>query len=126
MLLFGNYLMAHSRLYGVPATVKRISEGRLYWPAGRTRIDAVSRKLDWWWKWTPWLFIGKNQKCLVRGLVLFFYAKRQEEEVVLTFGAKPDTSSNDLQWHCWLTIDGRIQYEVDEEILKYTPVLSYN
>ncbi|SVC67918.1 uncharacterized protein METZ01_LOCUS320772, partial [marine metagenome] len=28
LLIFGNYLMAHSRLYGVPATVKRISGGR--------------------------------------------------------------------------------------------------
>ncbi len=124
VIVLGNGFILLSRWLGVPSTMKWIVRAARWDWSGSADLDSISNRLDWWLKKTPWLFIGHRQKCLIRGFVLYYQAKRRRLNVSLTFGAKSGVLGVP-DWHCWLAIDGKIHYEVAEVIQQYVPMLVY-
>lgn len=119
--------MLWNRLFGVASTVGLIRRCA----AGQPRLSGVpleeiSLKIDLWCGRYPYLFVGRSQKCLIRGYLLYFYGKRSGRPVQLIFGASESAARQTVKWHCWIMEEGRIKFEVPEVIGDYTPFLEYS
>ena len=65
--------------------------------------------------------------CLRRSLTRYHFLRREGVPVVVHFGAKfvGGKADRDISGHAWLTLDGQVYHEADENWLGFTVMLSY-
>jgi hypothetical protein len=124
ILFWGNMLTASARWRGVTPTVRMITWMASRLPATRGEFGHYSGRIDALLKNVPFLFVAHRQKCLIRGLLLFFFGKRRKLDVQLHFGSKIDHQK--FNTHCWIVLDGKIHFEVDDVIRQYTTLIEYS
>lgn len=112
-------LVAHKA--GITKTIRWMQRLTTQYPAHTGDISAYSDKIDKIVKKHPFLF--GPQICLIRGLMLFYFGKRRGMNVQLKFGSKivPDG----FETHCWIVLDGKVHFEVDEVIRQYVTLVEY-
>jgi len=86
-------------------------------------LDQYSIRIDKLRENLPFLFFAHRQGCLIRGLLLLFFGKRRKLNVQLHFGSKIVDQRFDT--HCWISLDGKVRFEVDEVVRQYTPLIEY-
>ena len=123
ILIWGNLLPFVSRIKGISPTIRLIRRLAALAPADGCCIEDYSRSIDRLVKRKPFLFWARHRTCLIRGLLLYYFGKRNRLEVRLSFGSKPAARGFDT--HCWIVLEGTIRFEVDEVIKQYTPLIEY-
>jgi hypothetical protein len=86
-------------------------------------LETLSRQVDRWYSVLRPLFLAADQKCLIRGLLLYFYGKRMGYEVRLVFGGRKD--GGDILWHCWIVDGTGARFELPGPLSEYVPVLEF-
>ncbi|MBW1820473.1 MAG: hypothetical protein JRI92_01715 [Deltaproteobacteria bacterium] len=126
ILIWSNLFTGFSRLRGISGTIRLIRLIVSALPMHKVSLDTVSKKIDLIINRVPCLFIARKQKCLIRGLLLYFYGKRMEQNIHLTFGCKwEDKERRNLKTHCWIVHNGNIRFEVNDIIDKYVTLVEY-
>jgi len=126
ILIWSNLFTGFSRLRGISGTIRLIRLVVSALPMYKVSLDTVSKKIDLIINRVPCLFIARKQKCLIRGLLLYFYGKRMEQNIHLTFGCKwEDKERRNLKTHCWIVHNGNIRFEVNDIIDKYVTLVEY-
>jgi hypothetical protein len=116
--------MACGRIFGVPKTIRFI----LFF-AGALRLrkgslDRYSEEINSLLCRFPNLFfIGKRQRCLIRGFLLYFYGKRLNQDICLRFGSKLE--SGILRTHCWIVQQGMSRFEDEDSVGHYVVLVEY-
>ena len=126
VLIWSNLFTGFSRLRGISGTIRLIRLIVSALPMHKVSLDTVSIKIDLIINRVPCLFIAKKQKCLIRGLLLYFYGKRMGQNIHLTFGCKwEDKERRNLKTHCWIIHNGNIRFEVSNIIDNYVTLVEY-
>ena len=126
ILIWSNLFTGFSRLRGISGTIRLIRLIASALPMHKVSLDTVSIKIDLIINRMPCLFFAGKQKCLIRGLLLYFYGKRMGENIHLTFGCKwEDKEKRNLKTHCWIVHNGNIRFEVNDIIDKYVTLVEY-
>jgi hypothetical protein len=123
ILLWGNTFTAFSRWKGITATTRFICRMGESLPLSKGDLKAYSKRIDILLDRFPFLFLAGKQRCLVRGLLLYFFGKRRRIDIRLQFGSKK--TDKGLDTHCWISHDRKIQFEVEEVIRQYTLLVEY-
>ena len=123
LIFWSNFLTVTARLKGVTFTIRMIQWASHRMPLQTGSLSEYSEQIDGLVKTLPFLFINRKQKCLIRGLVLYFMGKRLKLNVILHFGSKIENQR--FNTHCWISQDGQIRFEVDEVIQQYTSLVRY-
>jgi hypothetical protein len=123
ILLWGNLLVGVSQAKGVTKAIRFINYLGNLFPQTGIKLDQYSSLIDKLIKRCPFLLIAGKQACLIRGLLLYFFGKRNGLNIKLCFGSKQTNRGFDT--HCWIVCDGRILYEVDKVIKQYTTLVEY-
>ncbi|MFC1888923.1 lasso peptide biosynthesis protein [Thermodesulfobacteriota bacterium] len=94
-------------------------------PSKRGSLDRYSSRINGLLQRFPNLFfIGKRQRCLIRGFLLFFFGKRLNQDVRLRFGSKRENGI--LRTHCWIVQGGTIRFDDEESIGQYVVLVEYS
>lgn len=126
ILIWSNLFTGFSRLRGISGTIHLIRLIVSALPMYEVSLDTVSKKIDLIINRIPFLFIARKQKCLIRGLLLYFYGKRMGQNIHLSFGCKwEDKERRNLKTHCWIVHNGNIRFEVNDIIDKYVTLVEY-
>lgn len=123
ILLWGNLFMVLSRHRGITATIHFIGRGCRLLPMAKENLGAYSSRIDFLLERFPFLFMGRKQRCLLRGLLLYFFGKRRRMDIRLQFGSKASETGFDT--HCWITHEQKVRFEVEEVINQYTLLVEY-
>jgi len=123
ILFWGNLLTVAARWQGVTRTVRFIKKIASWLPLYAGDLDQYSIRIDKLRENLPFLFFAHRQGCLIRGLLLLFFGKRRKLNVQLHFGSKIVDQRFDT--HCWISLDGKVRFEVDEVVRQYTPLIEY-
>jgi hypothetical protein len=123
ILLWGNTFAAVSRRKGITATVRFICRLGKLLPLSKGDLGAYSNSIDILLDRFPFLFLARKQRCLLRGLLLYYFGKRRRIDIRLQFGSKK--TENGLDTHCWISHGRKIQFEVEEVIKQYTLLVEY-
>jgi hypothetical protein len=123
ILLWGNLLTIVSRLRGITATIKFIDGAVDLLPLANGELGAYSNSIDVLFDRFPFLFLARKQRCLLRGLLIYFFGKRRGLDIRLQFGSRKTKTG--LDTHCWITLDRCVQFEVKEVIDQYTMLVEY-
>lgn len=123
ILLWGNLFTIVSRLRGITATIKFIGRAADLLPSSNGELGAYSNSINALFDGLPFLFIARKQRCLLRGLLIYFFGKRKDLDIRLQFGSRKTKIGFDT--HCWISLDGQVQFEVKEVIDQYTALIEY-
>jgi hypothetical protein len=123
ILFWGNTFTTISRRKGITTTVRYIGRLGRVLPLPKGDLEAYSDNIDILFDTFPFLFLAAKQRCLLRGLLLYFFGKRRRIDIRLQFGSK--RTDNGLETHCWISHGRKIQFEVKEVIEQYTPLVEY-
>jgi hypothetical protein len=123
ILLWGNVFMVLSRHRGITATIRFIGRACNLLPMTKKNLGAYSDRIDFLLERFPFLFMGRKQRCLMRGLLLYFHGKRRRMDIRLQFGSK--ASEDGFDTHCWVTLKQKVQFEVEDEVNQYTLLVEY-
>ena len=123
ILLWGNLFIAVSRRIGITATIRFICRIGESLPLTKGDLGAYSNSIDILLDRFPFLFLARKQRCLVRGLLLYFFGKRRRIDIRLQFGSKKTDTG--LDTHCWISHGRKIQFEVEAVIKQYTLLVEY-
>jgi hypothetical protein len=124
LCLWANLLVAFSQAAGVPKTIWLIRCLARLLPLRRGSLDEHSQSLDRILKPFPFLFLRRRQRCLIRGLSLFFTAKRLGLDVCLQFGSKLE--DGEFLTHCWILCDGKICFEPEKIPTDFVLLVEYS
>lgn len=114
-----------SRLCGLAATIALINRWADRLRLAEISLDDVSERVERAYARYRFLFVARRQKCLIRGFLIFFYAKRARMDIRLIFGAADDGKGRPPKWHCWIVADNEVKYEMQDVIDTYTPFIEY-
>ncbi len=115
--------MAASRLQGITPTIRLMCRiGKLI-PLVNGNLGTYSKSIDKLLDRFPFLFIAGKQRCLVRGLLLYFFGKRHQMDIRLQFGSKQ--VNNGFDTHCWIKLNRQVQFEVEDVIKQYMVLVEY-
>lgn len=117
--------MLSTRLFGIPLTVRLIGRCARRLVLADISLDRLSERIDRSYDRYRYLYIARRQKCLIRGLLLYFYAKRAHLDVRLIFGAADSGPGAPPKWHCWIALGDQVKFEVPDVIGTYTPFVEY-
>ena len=123
ILWWGNVFIVLSRHSGITATIRFIGRSCQLLPMVKENLGAYSNRIDFLLERFPFLFIGRKQRCLLRGLLLYFFGKRRRMDIRLHFGSKASETGFDT--HCWITHEHKVQFEVADVVNQYTPLVEY-
>ena len=123
ILFWGNLLIIAARGLGVTRTVRLIKWMSPWLPLNKGDLGDYSDRIDALLKNLPYFFYAHRQACLIRGLLLFFFGKRRKLDIQLHFGSK--IVNQRFNSHCWISLDGKVRFEVDEVIRQYTTLIEY-
>ena len=123
ILLWGNLFTALSRLRGITATMQFIRRASNLLPLSKGDVGAYSDRIDTLFGRFPFLFIARKQRCLLRGLLIYFFGKRRQLDVRLQFGSKKANAGFDT--HCWIALGRQVYFEVEDVIKQYTVLVEY-
>jgi hypothetical protein len=123
ILLWGNTFAVVSRRKGITATIRFIRLIGESLPLSKGDLGAYSNNIDTLLDRFPFLFLARKQRCLLRGLLLYFFGKRRGIDIRLQFGSKKTDSG--LDTHCWISHGRKIRFEVEEVIKQYTLLVEY-
>ncbi len=123
ILFWSNFFIVFSRFCGVTKTIRVIEVFVRILPLKEKSFCDISEKAESLYQRTPFLFIAKKQKCLIRGFLLFFFGKRMGLDICLRFGCQWE--NNILKTHCWILENNIVRFEVDEVIKEYDTLVDY-
>lgn len=122
--LWSNFFVLCSRLLGVPGAICVIRLLVSVMPPRKGTLESISDKLDALLGGRlSFLFLAKKQRCLIRGLILFYYGKRLRLDVGLRFGCRRKDGM--LKTHCWIVRDGVVLFERKGVIDNYVVLVEY-
>jgi hypothetical protein len=126
ILIWSNLFTGFSRLRGISGAIRLIRLIASALPMHKGLLNTFSEIIDLNLSRIPYLFFARKQKCLIRGLLLYFYGKRMGENIHLTFGCKwEDKERRNLKTHCWIVHNGNIRFEVSNIIDNYVTLVEY-
>jgi hypothetical protein len=120
---WSNLFMGWSRFRGVTGTVSMIRWLVEHLPPKAGSLEMVSDKVSRLHRRFPFLFVGRRQKCLIRGFLLLFYAKRMGLDVLLRFGCRWEGDA--LKTHCWIVRGDVSLFEVADVLDEYETLVEY-
>lgn len=115
-----------SRVKGVTGTIRLIKKMAHFLPPVKPGAEEISEEITFLHKRFPFLFLAKDQKCLIRGFLLFFYGKRMGLNMRLRFGCCWDDDKDDMKVHCWILLENKYFYEIAEVIDEYELLVEYS
>lgn len=124
ILFWANVLTISARWRGVTPTVRLIKRLASRSLLAKGEFGDYSDRIDGLLKNASFLFHAHRQRCLIRGLLLFFFGKSRGLDVRLRFGSKVENRK--FETHCWIVLDGKIRFEVDDVIRRYTTLIEYS